>query len=57
MVRCRIAVTCRFKNLLLKSAFSLPRDIVDTEPFQGGNLLKMLLGATFDWFDADEDVV
>lgn len=27
------------------------RDIVDTEPFQNGNLLKMLLGATSDWFD------
>jgi hypothetical protein len=36
-----------------KSAFA-SRDIVDTEPFEGGNLLKMLLGATFDWFDDDE---
>lgn len=31
------------------------RDIVDTEPFQGGNVLKMLLGATFGWFDGDDD--
>lgn len=23
-------------------------------PFPGGNLLKMLLGATFDWFDDDD---
>lgn len=31
------------------------RDIVDTEPFQDGNLLKMLLGATFNWFDGDDN--
>src|SRR3954468_24893223 len=26
------------------------RDIVDTEPFENGNVWKMLLGAVFDWF-------
>lgn len=30
------------------------RNIVDTEPFQGGNLLKMLLGAISEWYDDDE---
>lgn len=31
------------------------RDIVDTEPCEGGNLLKMLLGSTSNWFDDDMD--
>ena len=31
----------------------MSRDIVDTEPFREGNLLKMLLGAISDWFDDD----
>jgi hypothetical protein len=52
-VRSRIAVDWRHKSLT-KSAFA-SRDIVDTEPFPEGNLLKMLLGATFDWFDDDDD--
>lgn len=43
-------------GLILNLTFFCPsRDIVDTEPFQGGNLLKMLLGATFPWFDGDDD--
>ena len=29
-------------------------DIVDSEPFDDGNLLKMLLGAISEWFDDDE---
>ena len=33
----------------------LLRDIVDTEPFPDGNLLKMLLGAVHPWFDDDND--
>jgi hypothetical protein len=53
MVRSRIAVDWMHKSLT-KSAFA-SRDIVDTEPFPEGNLLKMLLGATFDWFDDDDD--
>lgn len=32
---------------------STSRDIVDTEPFEGGNLLKMHLGAVDNWFDDD----
>ena len=34
---------------------STSRDIVDTEPFKGGNLLKMHLGAVDNWFDDDDD--
>ena len=36
------------------SAFAFS-DIVDSEPFAGGNLLKMLLGAISAWFDDDDD--
>lgn len=43
---------CLFCGADLSLAFS---DIVDTEPFQGGNLLKMLLGSIWDWFDNDSD--
>jgi hypothetical protein len=31
------------------------RDIVDTEPFEGGNVYKMLLGAIDPWYDGDDD--
>lgn len=29
-------------------------DIVDHEPFIGGNVLKMFLGPVFNWYDEDE---
>ena len=29
------------------------RDLVDTEPYENGNVLKMLLGPVNDWFDDD----
>lgn len=32
-------------------------DIVDTEPFPNGDVMKMLLGAINPWFDDDEDEV
>ncbi|MCJ1271366.1 hypothetical protein MMC22_011266 [Lobaria immixta] len=42
------------KDFHIKPA-STSRDIVDTEPFEGGNVLKMLLGAVDNWFDDDPD--
>ena len=30
-------------------------DIVDSEPFDGGNVLKMFLGPVFNWYDDDDD--
>ena len=44
-------------RLLNSTILTLPSnsDIIDTEPFSNGNLLKMLLGAVSDWFDDDED--
>jgi hypothetical protein len=38
----------------LDSGLGLPRDIVDTEPFEGGSIWKMLLGSINRWFDGDE---
>ena len=35
----------------LVSTFS---DFADTEPYPDGNVLKMLLGSIWDWFDDDE---
>ena len=32
-------------------------DIVDTEPFPDGDVMKMLLGAVNEWFDDDDNVV
>lgn len=50
-VQCLPSTPCEYFQINLAFAF---RDIVDTEPFQGGNLLKMLLGAMSEWFDDDE---
>ena len=36
-------------NLLSTSS-----DFADTEPYPQGNVLKMLLGAIWDWFDDDD---
>ncbi|KAL8842972.1 MAG: hypothetical protein Q9176_002275 [Flavoplaca citrina] len=38
----------------LREQYGKERDIVDTEPFLNGNLLKMLLGAIWPWFDGDD---
>jgi hypothetical protein len=38
----------------LDSGLRLTRDIVDTEPFEGGNVWKMLLGSINRWFDGDQ---
>ncbi|KAI9866765.1 MAG: hypothetical protein M1813_000707 [Trichoglossum hirsutum] len=37
----------------LDRRMGLPRDIVDTEAFAGGNIWKMLLGSLDRWFDGD----
>jgi len=39
----------------LDSGLGLKRDIVDTEPFLGGNLWKMLLGPTDEWYDKTDE--
>ncbi|KAH0539072.1 hypothetical protein FGG08_004370 [Glutinoglossum americanum] len=38
----------------LDSELGMPRDIIDTEPFSGGNVWKMFLGPIDPWFDDDK---
>jgi hypothetical protein len=46
--------TARLKRL--DEGLGLKRDVVDMEPFEGGNVWKMLLGSINKWYDSDNRV-